>query len=110
MLIIACKRRNLTLVKRLLSMRANPNLSNYVSKIILLCHSLKTHVHVFATQNGDTPVMIARELDEKEILQELVDNRANPEVNAFQDVVGWLLCVHTCILLHMEHHGISVLL
>ena len=91
-------------------MRANPNLSNYVSKIILLCNSLKAHVHVFATQNGDTPVMITRELDEKEILQELVDNHANSEVSSvFEDVIGWLFCVHTYTLVHMEHHGISVL-
>ena len=32
-LIFACKNRNLKLVKRLLSMRANPNLSNNVSHI-----------------------------------------------------------------------------
>ncbi|CAI8034965.1 Ankyrin homolog [Geodia barretti] len=58
-LIMACRKRNLKLVRRLLSMKANPNISNF---------------------NGETPRIIARKLDEKGVLQELSDNHVTSEL------------------------------
>ncbi|CAI8035374.1 Ankyrin-3 [Geodia barretti] len=58
-LIFACKNRNLELVKRLLSMKANPNLCN---------------------NHGETPVLIATKWGDTEIVQELLDNYADPNM------------------------------
>jgi ankyrin repeat protein len=55
-LIIACKNRNFEIVRRLLSMQANPNVGN---------------------KYGETPAEIANRLCEKDILQILLENGAN---------------------------------
>lgn len=94
MLLIACEKGDLKLVKRLLSMKANPNLANYVSHKPFI--SMPFTCCVFNSQNGKTPVMRARKLDEKEILQELMDNHANPEV-VLTGVVS--IFADTCILI-----------
>jgi ankyrin repeat protein len=58
-LIFACKNRNLELVKRLLSMKANPNLCN---------------------NHGETPVLISTKWGDTETVQELLDNYADPNM------------------------------
>ena len=52
-------------------MNANKDVHNNVSSV------LAANLCIYAMQYGETPVMIARELGEEDILEELVNNSAN---------------------------------